>query len=177
LAEDKYEAKIGLQLYSIRRVIEKEFKSSIEKVARMGYYGIETYALPKNITLKEAANIFRENKLEIFSIHTKLPIGDDRDLALRMADAYHCDRFVYHSWPPGDKYKNKAALDHTVEMYVEIASFLFRRYIIRSVIPSSFDSLSTVLSPVLNIFSTSSRNSLLYFLLLFISINTSFKVI
>jgi sugar phosphate isomerase/epimerase len=126
-AEDKYEAKIGLQLYSIRRVIEKEFKSSIERVAGMGYYGIETYALPKNITLKDAAKVFRENKLEIFSMHTELPIGDDRDLALRMADAYHCDRLVYHSWPPGDKYKNKAALDQTVEMYNEIASFFRQR--------------------------------------------------
>src|SRR3970040_2312946 len=44
---------------------------------------------------------------------------------------------------------------------------LFHLYITCSAIPNSLDNVGTFLFPVFNIFITSSRNSLLYFLLLF----------
>ena len=56
-------------------------------------------------------------------MHTELPIGKDRDLALRMADAYNSEMLVYHGWPPGDKYKNKESLDRTVDIYNEIYNY------------------------------------------------------
>lgn len=123
-SDEKYKAKIGIQLYTIRKNIEKDFEGSIKKIADLGYFGIETYALPKNITLHQAGKVFKDNNLEIFSMHTELPIGKDREIALRMADAYNSKRLVYHGWPPGDKYKNKEALDRTVDMYNEMNSYL-----------------------------------------------------
>lgn len=123
-ANQKYEAKIGLQLYSIRKVIETDFDNSIKKVADMGYFGIETYALPESVALEHAAKVFKDVGLKIFSMHSELPVGKDREVALRMADAYKCDTIVYPGWPEGDKYKNKKNIDHMVEVHDEVASFL-----------------------------------------------------
>lgn len=125
ISNKKYEAKIGLQLYTIRKEIENDFDNSVKKIADMGYLGIESYALPENVTLNHAARYFNEVGLKVFSMHSELPVdGINRDIALKMADAYNCDTIVYHGWPQGDKYKNQEALKHTIEIYEETAAFL-----------------------------------------------------
>ena len=123
-SDEKYEGKIGLQLYSIRKVIETDFDNSINKVADMGYLGIETYTLPETVALERAAKVFKDAGLEIFSMHSELPVGKDREMALKMADAYNCDTIVYPGWPEGDKYKNKKNIDRMVDVHNEIANFL-----------------------------------------------------
>lgn len=126
-ADQKYVAKIGLQLYSIRKVIETDFDSSVKRVADIGYLGIETYALPESVTLDHAAKVFKDSGLKIFSMHSELPVGKDRNTALKMADAYRCDTIVYHGWPQGDKYKNQKNIEHMVDVHNEIAAFLGSR--------------------------------------------------
>ncbi len=123
-ADQKYIARIGLQLYSIRKVIETDFDNAVKKVAEIGYLGIETYTLPESVTLDHAANVFKDVSLKIFSMHSELPIGKDRDTALKMADAYKCDTIVYHGWPQGDKYRNQKNIEHMVHVHNEIADFL-----------------------------------------------------
>ena len=41
LAAETQEIKIGLQLYSLRRVLGKDFRGTLEKVAKLGYQGVE----------------------------------------------------------------------------------------------------------------------------------------
>ncbi len=121
---DDYRAKTGLQLYSVRNAIVGDFEGTMKKVAGIGYLGIESYTLPKNITLERAAKVFRDLGLEVISMHSELPIGANRDLALKMADAYRCDTVVYHGWPEGDKYKNGKNVQRMVHVHNEIAVFL-----------------------------------------------------
>ncbi len=121
---DDYRAKTGLQLYSVRNAIIGDFKGTMKKVAGIGYLGIESYTLPENITLERAAKVFRDLGLEVISMHSELPIGANRDLALKMADAYRCDTVVYHGWPEGDKYKNGKNVQRMVHVHNEIAVFL-----------------------------------------------------
>jgi sugar phosphate isomerase/epimerase len=45
-------------------------------------------------------------------------------VALKMAEAYGCDRMVYHGWPQDGKYKNLDAIKHTVEVYNEVSASL-----------------------------------------------------
>ena len=116
--------KIGFQLYSIRKQIEKDFELTIQRIAAMGYKGVETYALPPNITLKNAAEVFKKNRLEVFSMHTELPVGDQRAHILELADAYGSQRVVYAGWPQGEKYKDKEAIEKTAATYNEVAAFL-----------------------------------------------------
>ncbi|HVO73238.1 MAG TPA: sugar phosphate isomerase/epimerase [Ignavibacteriaceae bacterium] len=122
--ESSYKPKIGIQLYTIRKEIEKDFEGSIKKVAETGYSGVETYFLPAEISLERASKVLNDAGLTIFSMHAELPVKENREAALKMADAYKSDLIVYHGWPPDDRYKNTDALKHMVEVYNEISSFL-----------------------------------------------------
>lgn len=121
---ENYIPNIGIQLYTIRREIEKDFESSVNKIAGMGFKGVETYALPENVSLERAAKYFKETGLKVFSMHVEMPVGDQREAALRLADAYNCDHVVYHGWPQGEKFKDKNASKKTADTYNEIAAFL-----------------------------------------------------
>ncbi len=125
--EDDYQPKLGLQLYTIRNAIKSDFEGSIRRVVDTGYVGIESYALPENISLGRAARVFREMGLPVFSMHVDLPVGPEREAVLRTADAYRCDTVVYHGWPEGDKYKNGKNLQHMVDVHNEVAAFLKSR--------------------------------------------------
>jgi sugar phosphate isomerase/epimerase len=123
-AGTKYRPKIGLQLYTVRKQIETDFDGAIKKIAEAGYMGIETYALPANLTLEHAAKVFKDSGIEIFSMHTELPVGANRDQALKMADAYRCDHLIYPGWPEAEKYKDLDAIKHMVDVYNETAVFM-----------------------------------------------------
>jgi len=116
--------KIGLQLYTVRKHLEKSFEDTIKKIASIGYYGVETYTLPENITLNQAAKIIKSYKLEVLAMHSELPVDKNRDFTLKMADAYNSNIVVYHGWPQDDKYKTKDSIKRTAELYNEISYFL-----------------------------------------------------
>lgn len=122
-ANSKYKPQIGIQLYTVRKEIEKDFDGTIKKIADLGYSGIETYSLPSNLTLDYAAKVFNELGLKIFSMHSELPVGVNRDAALKMADTYKCDHLIYAGWPQGDKYKDMDAIKHMVDVFNETAVF------------------------------------------------------
>jgi sugar phosphate isomerase/epimerase len=134
-ADPMYKPKLGIQLYTVRKTLEKDFDGSVRKIAEIGYQGVETYPLPENVTLKHAAEVFKDAGLKIFSMHSELPVGKDRDFALKMADAYDCDTIIYHGWPSDNKFKpNRWPQDgrfqtmdetkHRIEMYDKVDDFL-----------------------------------------------------
>ena len=99
--EEPYAADIAFQLYTIRKALEMDFDGSVRKVADMGFRGVECYPLPSNVTAAHAAGVFKDCGLKIFSMHTDLPVGDERENILRIADAYGCDHIIYPGWPKG----------------------------------------------------------------------------
>ena len=123
----KHRAKIGMQLYTVRNAIQTGFDATMTKVAHMGYRGIETYALPDTVALDHASKMFRYLGLTVFSMHVDLPVGDKRDIAMKQADAYHCDRMVFAGWPEGEKYKDLDTLKRTMEQYNEVAAYMKSR--------------------------------------------------
>ncbi len=116
-----YEAKIGLQLYSVGKQIEADFKGTMHKVANTGFAGIESYALPENLTVELAAKVLKETGLKVFSMHSEIPDGKLYDETLKNAELYGCDTVVYHGWPQVEKYKNTEALKHMVEVNNKIS--------------------------------------------------------
>jgi sugar phosphate isomerase/epimerase len=117
-------AKIGLQLYTVRKAIEQDFEGTLKKIADIGYIGIEYYPLPENITIEHAARVFKNLNLVVLGMHTPLPVGDQQDSAVKLAEAFDCDRVIYPGWPQGEKYKNVEATKHTADTYNEAAAFL-----------------------------------------------------
>lgn len=115
---------IAIQLYTIRREIEKNFESAVQKISDIGYKGVETYALPENVSLERASKFYRKVGLKVCAMHVELPVGEHRETALRLAEAYDCDKVVYHGWPQGDKYSNIDAAKRTADLYNEIGDYL-----------------------------------------------------
>ena len=113
-------APIGFQLYSVRRQIEKDLEGSIKKIAEMGYFGVETYPLPSAITLQRAANVFKDNGLKVFSMHTELPVGDEIENILKMSDAYQCPTVVYPGWPKDLSTQDPDLFLHASEVFKTI---------------------------------------------------------
>jgi sugar phosphate isomerase/epimerase len=120
----KGKAKIAVQLYTVRKAIERDFSGTMKKIADMGFVGIETYFLPESITLQNAAKVFKDVGLKVIGMHADLPVGEKRDVVLRMAEAYNSDLVIYPGWPEEDKYKTVEATKHMVEVYNETAEFL-----------------------------------------------------
>ncbi len=123
-AANENSPKLGIQLYTMRYEIEKDFENTIYKVAEIGYKGIESYPLPENISLEHASKVFNESGLEVFSIHSDLPIGTNLDSALKTAEVYNSKLVVYHGWPEENKYNGEDNLKATVELYNKSADKL-----------------------------------------------------
>lgn len=71
-------APIGLQLYTVREAMNKDFRATIEKVAETGYIGVETAGFP-GITPREAVKLFNSLGLEVCSAHSPMPAGDKKN--------------------------------------------------------------------------------------------------
>jgi len=120
----RHKAKTGLQLYTVRKAIEQDFEGTLNKIAEIGFVGIEYYPLPESITTEYAAKVFKDLKLIVLGMHTPLPVGDQRDAAVKLAEAFNCDRVIYPGWPQGEEYKNVDATEGTAGTYNEAAAFL-----------------------------------------------------
>ena len=120
----KRKANIGLQLYTVRHQIITDFDKTMERIAAMGYLGIETYALPDSVTLEHASKVFRDLHLKVLGMHVDLPVGEKQDLALKLADAYQCDRVIFPGWPEEEKYKDLETIKRTTDGYNKVSSFM-----------------------------------------------------
>jgi sugar phosphate isomerase/epimerase len=127
LPPPKYKPGIALQLYTVRKSFEHGFEEALRKIADIGFVGVETYPLPDNITLAHAGKLFKDMGLKVVGMHTPLPVGDARDTALRMAEAFESDRVIYPGWPQDDKYKTADGRKHIIEVYNECATFFGAR--------------------------------------------------
>lgn len=78
--------KIGLQLYSLREETGKDFCATVEKVAKMGYSGVE-FAGYGGLKPAEMAKLLADNGLEAYSTHFgSLPKTDaELDAEIEMA--------------------------------------------------------------------------------------------
>ncbi len=122
-----YRAPIGIQLYTVRALLEYSFEQTMRNVADIGFLGIETYALPANVTLERAARTFKDVGLKVIAMHTQLPVGADRDAVLRIAESYDCRRVIYAGWPEEEKYASMDAMRRMVDLYDEMGSSLGKR--------------------------------------------------
>ena len=57
-------APIAVQLYTVRDLLEKNFKAVVTQIAEMGYVGVETAGFP-NISVLEASDLFADLGLQV----------------------------------------------------------------------------------------------------------------
>lgn len=86
-------APIALQLYTVREALGQDFKGTVEKVAAMGYAGVETAGFP-GTTPAEAGRLFRELGLAVAGAHAPLPLGENKDEVLETMASLGAGRLI-----------------------------------------------------------------------------------
>lgn len=75
---------ISVQLYSVREAAGKDYEGTIRKIAAMGYPCVEPAGFP-GTTVDEAVKLFKELGLKSLSMHSQLPIGENKNEVIETA--------------------------------------------------------------------------------------------
>jgi len=111
-------APIAVQLYTVRDLLEMNFKAVVTQIAEMGYVGVETAGFP-NISVLEASDLFADLGLQVCSAHTQLPYGKQKNQVIELADALEVNRVV--SSTPRDSFESVDKVKELCERWNEAA--------------------------------------------------------
>jgi sugar phosphate isomerase/epimerase len=108
---------IALQLYTVREALAEDFAGVIERIADIGYVGVEPIFNLPGTTTEEAAKLFEELGLEVPSTHVPLPLGEDRNRVLDVMAAFHCRRLISMKGP--DSFETLDLIRQTCDLFNE----------------------------------------------------------
>lgn len=116
-------ANIAVQLWTVREQIEKDAKGTLDQIAEMGYIAVETAFFPDHISIAQGANMIKEAGLDVCSVHVELPHGDEKKRILEMAEAYDCQKMVWHGWPEEKRYLTESGIQELATVFNEANAF------------------------------------------------------
>jgi sugar phosphate isomerase/epimerase len=90
---------IALQLYTLREAAAKDYTAVVNKVAEMGYAGVEPAGFP-GTNAQAAGKLFKSLGLEVVGLHAPLPTPDKQNEILDTAGALGCKRIGCAYLPP-----------------------------------------------------------------------------
>jgi sugar phosphate isomerase/epimerase len=114
---------IALQLWSVREDIDRDVARTLDKIAHLGFRGVETAFFPENLPPAAAGQLLRNAGLPVVSVHCELPLGEERQRMLDLAEAYRCDRMVWHGWPEDPRYRTADGIRELADLYNGAADF------------------------------------------------------
>jgi sugar phosphate isomerase/epimerase len=108
-------APFGIQLYSVRENMAKDFEGTVREVAKMGYTGVEPAGFPEGVKPEQAKKLFDELGLTVTSAHSPMPLGENKQKVLDTMAAIECPHLVCPWIDPGyfsskDKMKDLAEI-------------------------------------------------------------------
>ena len=89
---------IALQLYTLREALAADFNASLKAVAKIGYAGVETAGM-FGPSVESGAKLFRDLGLQVCAMHSRLPLGNDKNSVLDTAATLGTDMIVVASMP------------------------------------------------------------------------------
>ncbi len=116
-------AKIAVQLYSVRKEIEKDIKGTLQRIQAIGFEAVETAFWPKHISIKQAAAHIKDAGLSICSAHVELPIGAQKELMIEAAREFGCTKMIWHGWPEDIRYASLEGTRQLAAIYNEVNKF------------------------------------------------------
>lgn len=114
---------LSIQLYTVRDQIKQDFRGTIKKIANLGFKNVETAFWPEGVSLQDAANVLKENKLKVSSCHIEIPIGDNKKTFLETAKAFNCQNMIWHGWPEDKRYSSLEGTKELIKIYNEANRF------------------------------------------------------
>ena len=116
-------AKIAVQLYSVRKEIEKDIKGTLKRIADIGFEAVETAFWPKDISVRQAGQYLKDAGLNVCSAHIELPTGDQKAAFLETAKELGCKKMIWHGWPEDIRYGSLDGTRQLVAIYNEANHF------------------------------------------------------
>ena len=116
-------AKIAVQLYSVRKQIEKDIQYTLKRIADIGFEAVEIAFWPESISVKQAAQHIKDAGLSVCSAHIELPIGDQKAVFLETAKEMDCKKMIWHGWPEDIRYSSLGGTKQLVAVYNEANRF------------------------------------------------------
>ena len=116
-------AKIAVQLYSVRKEIEKDIKGTLKRIADIGFEAVETAFWPEDISVKQAGEYLKDAGLAVCSAHIELPTGDQKAAFLETAKELGCKKMIWHGWPEDIRYGSLDGTRQLVAIYNEANHF------------------------------------------------------
>ncbi len=113
-------APLAVELYSVRDALAKDFEGSIRRLAKMGYAGVET-ANVYGSSVTEAARLFRELNVAVPAIHAPLPLGDNRDKVLDIAQTLGT-QYLVCAYMPRESFTSAAGIKQVCDQLNEAAA-------------------------------------------------------
>ena len=108
---------LALQLYTLREALAQDFKGTMRAVAEIGFLGVETAFWPPHISLAEAAQTMRDMGIDVCAAHTEIPLDDQREAVLKVAEVFECEQVIWHGWPQPDDYDSLDGIKRLAERY------------------------------------------------------------
>jgi sugar phosphate isomerase/epimerase len=108
---------IALQLYSVRDALAQDFDGTLERVAAMGYAGVETgdfMATPAAV----AAQRFQSLGLSVCGYHHPLPLGEKAAAVLETLAAFDCRRLLL-AWQPEEMFTSRDGIQRVADLLNE----------------------------------------------------------
>jgi sugar phosphate isomerase/epimerase len=117
-------AKLSVQLYSIRDQISKDIKTSLKKLADIGFKNVETAFWPKETTMLQAAGYLKKYDLQVSSCHIEIPIDKTTQQAmLDTASIFNCKKMIWHGWPEDKRYSSLEGTKELIKIYNAASHF------------------------------------------------------
>jgi len=110
-------APIALQLYSVRENLASDFAGVMERIAEIGYVGVEPIFRLPGTTIPQAARLFSELRLQVPSVHVPLPLGEDKSKVLDVMAAFGSKRIVSGKGP--DSFETVQLIERTCDLFNE----------------------------------------------------------
>lgn len=108
---------VALQLYTLRQALAEDFPRTLNRIAEMGFTTVETAFLPNHVTFGDAAQALRNAGLRVCGAHCELPLGDQRESVLEIAEQFETDRIIWHGWPRDPDYETHDGVKRLAERY------------------------------------------------------------
>jgi sugar phosphate isomerase/epimerase len=116
-------ANIAVQLYSVRKEIEKDIKATLKRIADIGFDYVETAFWPEGIPLADAARYLKDANLAVCSAHIEIPEGDQKAIMIETAKAFDCKKMIWHGWPEDIRYASAEGVKQLAAIYNKAHEF------------------------------------------------------
>ncbi len=111
--------KIGVQLYAVKDQLKQDPWGTLERLAEIGFVGVETAFYDDEQNLEEYAARIRDLGMEVYAIHADLPLGAARENGLRQLEQLGASRLIYHGGYEEDRFATRAGIE---QVALEIAA-------------------------------------------------------